>query len=1199
MTQRNRFSAFVILATFFINGVFAQNASCNQWDESNRLIGEQKFQAALDNVLAIRNSLEKSGDSLGETQAIIKATQLQIGIHGYETAVRFLKTASWPKNPPEQLLLHVYYAYSLMQYHTIYGWEIAKREKTVSKESVDLKSWTTEDIALEIQRSFDASMVNEQALDTPSPEWYQDYFQKNNYPPGVRPSLRDAVCYMASAFLLNSQFWSPQEKNEIYLININDLFKKNQTTRSAASAKQIHPFLKSISWLADLRAHHLQKNQNEAALEALYVIHQYTHETLTQESDRNLVIQNLKQVQADLKNKTGPARWWAKGQALLAEMIEQTQEPGRLIEARAQAALGQNFDPTGVAGGFCAPILFRIDSKHADLQMMSSDAAGKPSLLVQSKNLSQIFFRAYPFDFEARVLKLHDNGNYLDQEYLAKIKGNEVKPVFEWSESLPSTPDFSYHRKLITPPLKKPGSYWIIASHRQDFRHEDNSVVSLPFTLTNLVLQTVNSKSGSLQIKVMAGDSGEAIRDAQVTLYRYQWGRSAEVAQTTKSDGEGWCSFKQPPPTAGTYWNYFIVARHNGMHALERDNLYFIDTPTDVTTKAALLYTDRPVYRPDQKILWKTAAYSGSSRKGAFATAPAGTTLRIQLIDPNHQVVEEKTAQTNRFGTTSGEFKVPSGRPLGVWRLVSHGTYSGTTAVTVEEYKRPTFEAEFKDPQQELKLNQKAILQGQARYYFGLPVTNGRVKWRVNRTEVVPEWWAWAGYFGRSRNSGIYSNQPQTLASGMASLEADGTFRLEFTPAADMRKAKQPGTSFLFQAEVDITDESGETRSARKSFRIGFVSIEGNILLKEEFFSADEDVSIPISRMTLDGKPSRGAGKYKIHRIKAPAQTPLPAELPRGPENISYLQDASAADNERFGSADDKRRARWENGFSWTNVIASWPDGQEVAAGSLQHEADGTATVSLKRGLPSGFYRLQYSTTDSSGQDFQMSRPFIVADAKPNLPVPLIVTAKKRSYEVGEQAQFLVHTGLKDQAITFEIFRAGQLQSRKLLRGVQSSALIQIPITNEDRGGFTVVASGVRDHQFFRAEASINVPWTDRNLKLEFATFRDKIRPGATETFRIAVNGLNGNRVSVGAAELIATMYDRSLDIFGPHTLANPLHLYPSRIGAVGNNLSLSWQTGHPIYGQYPNGPSTPTLSADALIFHAHYVSELFLFDFF
>ena len=60
---------------------------------------------------------------------------------------------------------------------------------------------------------------------------------------------------------------------------------------------------------------------------------------------------------------------------------------------------------------------------------------------------------------------------------------------------------------------------------------------------------------------------------------------------------------------------------------------------------------------------------------------------------------------------------------------------------------------------------------------------------------------------------------------------------------------------------------------------------------------------------------------------------------------------------------------------------------------------------------------------------------------------------------------------------------------------------------------------------------TLAVPWDDKELTVEFATFRDKLAPGRRESFRVTVKDAPAaGRSEAGAAELLASMYDRSLD---------------------------------------------------------------------
>jgi len=116
-------------------------------------------------------------------------------------------------------------------------------------------------------------------------------------------------------------------------------------------------------------------------------------------------------------------------------------------------------------------------------------------------------------------------------------------------------------------------------------------------------------------------------------------------------------------------------------------------------------------------------------------------------------------------------------------------------------------------------------------------------------------------------------------------------------------------------------------------------------------------------------------------------------------------------------------------------------------------------------------------------------------------------------------------------------------------------------------------------------EANIFVPWDNKELEISFSSFRDKLAPGGRETWRVSVKTPSGKPAVQGAAELLAYMYDRSLDIFAPHRPPNLLNIYPSRVGAP------SWE---PVLGTAPQAfsedsgwfiiPSYPTFRPDYLV---------------
>ena len=405
-----------------------------------------------------------------------------------------------------------------------------------------------------------------------------------------------------------------------------------------------------------------------------------------------------------------------------------------------------------------------------------------------------------------------------------------------------------------------------------------------------------------LEVLILSGATGRPVAGATVDLYAYNWRKGHAKIETKETDADGRAWFA-PRDRGGSF---FLLAKKGRDVVIDADGFYLGKNGEPGETRAALVYTDRSIYRPGQKLYWKVLAYKGRTDLGRISPE-SGRQAGVWLEDINGQRVAEATVTTNAFGTASGEFVIPAaGRPLGGWRLRT--SPDGYAAVRVEEYKRPTFEVTVKDPEKPLRLNKPAALKGEARYYFGLPVTGGEAVWQVKREPVYPRWWWW----GWREPGGTRS---QTVAGGRAKIDADGAFAVEFTPRADERKdAASSGLSYRYTLTADVTDEGGETRSASRSFRLGFVSVEARAASDAEFLSADAKGKFTVVRTDLNGTPKAGKGSWRVVKLVQPEKALLPADQP-------------LPDQRRFGRsslpADARRPVAGALGDRWTRRPSS------------------------------------------------------------------------------------------------------------------------------------------------------------------------------------------------------------------------------------------------------------------------------------
>ncbi|MFZ2054828.1 MAG: alpha-2-macroglobulin family protein [Candidatus Aminicenantales bacterium] len=1100
----------------------------------DQLIDEQKFEAAAKEAARLREQARGAGDDAGWTWALIKEVQLRTALHGYETSVRFLKEEPWPQSPVQRDMLELLFADSLVTYYAAYSWEINRRERVETKGPVDLRAWTKEQIFAEAWSSLLKVWEDRGRLQDHKAGDFPEFWHSGDYPPGIRDTLRDAVVYLMARVLVDTRSWTPRQSNETFLLDLENLADDPAADKSVPDilhSPSAHPLEKLHALLGDHETWCRSSGRPEAALEARLERLQALHSSFTREEDRALIRSRLSEVLP--KYRKYP--WWAMGQAVLAEFIRSTQEPEALVDARKIAIAGADAYPDSPGGRRCLHLVKSIEAPEYAVDIMKTDSPGTRSIQVTHRNLDHLVFRAFPVDLLERVRTSKDYNILPDWQEAQTILGKQ-KPVAEWETALPPTPDFRDHRTFVDIPIDiAPGLYLVAASARRDFARQKNHIQALPIILTDIVLLKRDDARGGAEALVLAGKTGEPVAGAEVDLYAFDWKKGHTLIETRVTDREGLVRFAHRTQSSGPF---FLLAREGPDIVLESSYLYLYARPRPETISRSLIYTDRSIYRPGQKIYWKILAYKGRQDLGRFQPA-ANASAAVWLVDINGQRVAEAVRTTNEFGTASGEFMIPAaGRPLGAWSL--QASPEGRSMVRVEEYKRPTFEVTVKDPDKPLRLNRPATLTGEARYYFGLPVVSGTAIWQVKRSPVYPRWWWW--------HSG--GGQTQIIAGGRSGLKEDGTFEVSFTPRADERKGGPgSGLTYSYALSVDVTDEGGETRSASRSFRLGFVSVEGRLAAVSGFFRADTQCGFTITRTDLNGTPKPGKGTWRLVKLVQPETTLLPADQPR-PE-IDLDKESKA-----YRTPGDFLRPRWESAPSPESILFLWKEGAEAAKGFVDHDQAGQAVISVAD-LAAGAFRLLYETKDDFGSVCRERLDFLVADKQAAAQLPLLLAAEKTTATVGQTVRLLVHSGWSGQPLFYETFKGGELLSRRWTEAGKDGGVVEIPVGEKLRGGFGVRVTTLRDHQFISQAENIFVPWDNKQLDLSFSSFRDKLTPGGRETWRVSVKTPSGEPAVQGAAELLAYMYDRSLDIFARHFPPYVPNIYPSQAGSPSWMASL------------------------------------------
>ena len=207
-----------------------------------------------------------------------------------------------------------------------------------------------------------------------------------------------------------------------------------------------------------------------------------------------------------------------------------------------------------------------------------------------------------------------------------------------------------------------------------------------------------------------------------------------------------------------------------------------------------------------------------------------------------------------------------------------------------------------------------------------------QVKYRVVREVRMPYWWAGIRGACRGRKpvgNRAWRDRPTPPARSRSSLRP---------PDLSVPEKDEP---FHFQVYTDVTDGSGETRSAQHGLRAGYTALKPP--QRDDWQTNDKAVELKIKTSTLDGQGQLAEGTLKIYRLQEPAQVHRP---PLGGARYRWKE-----------RRPDRRKICQAN---------NWPLGEVVFEQGFATDANGEGTKQLKLGV--GAYRAMLETQDRFGK---------------------------------------------------------------------------------------------------------------------------------------------------------------------------------------------------------------------------------------
>jgi len=1018
----------------------------------------------------------------------------------------------------EAVLGHWYWLYFQQN-----SWRFVQRTATAEPPGEDFTTWDLARILAEIDKHFTLALAADATLKaTPIGDW-DDLLEKGTMPDTYRPTLYDFLAHDALSFYSSGEQAGalPQDTFEIMTDSgifapVDEFLAWQPQTSDTQSTK-----LKAVRLYQALLAFHQNDTDKTAFLDAdLYRLQFGYNQALGPEKD-DLYEAALERFVDQWKDHELSARAiyaWAS--------VVYAQED--YVRARELASEGWDAYPASIGGVQCYNLIQQIEGKSIAIQTERVWNDPLPDIVVTYRNVTRVYFRAVKSDDFTRADWWHLN----DQQRKALPM---AEPVLEWNAELPATSDYQSRTQRVPAPKGLASAfYFLIASHDPFFRQTDNyaAVTSVWVSDLAMVVRRV-TQSGSIEGFVLDARSGRPVANATVTRWRYANDGLYHPTDQMQSDTNGLFRFL---PNADRSESFLIVAESGDQKLATQD--FYVTYPAYTPSgpsEQTVFFTDRSLYRPGQTIHYKGICIHVDKAQDDYRTL-AGRQVTVSFRDVNGQEIAKQQRLSNDYGAFSGSFTAPRDRLMGRMSLTTVYGPAGYTGFNVEEYKRPKFQVQFDPPAEAPKLNTEVVVPGKATAYTGASVGGAKVVWRVVRQVRFPAWRWWVRW---------PTSSSQAIAYGEAATQSDGSFEVRFVAKPDLSVPEEDEPIFEFQVHADVTDTTGETRSADRTVRAGYTALQAAIQV-DAWQTPGKPVELTVQTQSVDDVPEPAEGVVRVYALKQPDRV-IRAAFPPDYYSRPTQDEIDASNNSE-----------------------TWELADMISEQAFKTGAQGQVMIPVS--LAAGIYRAMLSTQDRFGKPVTAQQTIQVVDPQAghfNVRIANCFAAPSWSVEPGESFTALWGTGYDTGSAYVELECRGQVLRAWWTDPNRTQELITQDVTEDMRGGFTLRVTYVRENRAYLNERIVAVPWTNKQLTIAWERFRSLLEPGQKETWTAVITGPDARKA---VAEMVAALYDASLDQYLKHDWIHSFGGFrseSSRLSSRFENSLLSFNAISWWYGSY------------------------------
>jgi uncharacterized protein YfaS (alpha-2-macroglobulin family) len=1115
-------TVFSIVFLFLALSGMSQNQNKHEWHQVDSLSAIGQSQSALDLVIRIYDQSKSASQSDQFVKASLYRMKLESDFEEdyFEKSIARTQLEIQTAQAPVKQILHSVLAELYWRYYQNNRWQILSRSETSNFIAEDIKTWDLKKLVTACMENYSLSLTDKELLKNTPVLTYSEILEKQKDSEKFRPTLFDFLAHRAIDFYSSSEAGLTKPANT-FLMDKSEYFAPTVefAALSIISPDSLSFEFRALKLYQEIIGFHLPDKDPTALVDAeierlsfiheksilpekdsLYLAALYSLEKLfkTHPSSTEIAFEIASQLNGD-ENVVIP---FSEADETIEIVSESKKWDKKKAIGECEAAISRFPESFGAKN--CRSLIESI--KQPSLSVTTNYAAipGKLSLgLVNYKNVKTIYFRLLKINPET------DRDLQEKQQEIRLEKYLSLKAEKSWEQAFPDDGDYRNHSTEIRIPALNPGYYVLLASNDPKFPVKGAIITAATFWESNISYLSRN-ENGNNEIVVLNRESGHPLAGIKVQVFYREYNSNtrkydSKAGAVFATDKSGMVNIPSKKVNKRSNQFYLVFSSKKDKFITESYfSNYFYKNDEPKTIVQTRFFTDRAIYRPGQTIYFKGIVLE---RKGEDVQLQTKSKTTVTFYDANGQVVSKQTLTTNDFGSFSGSFIAPQGLLTGQMTIRCE---TGSVSVQVEEYKRPKFEVTFEPVKGSYKLGETIVAKGKALAYAGSTVSDAKVSYRVVRNASFPYWWGWRG---------MPTSPEMEITNGETSTGSDGTFTITFKAIPDLSVGRKTDPVFNYTVYADVADINGESHSSETGISVGYKALLIKTDLADDI-NLEKNLQFSISTTNLNGEKEAASGTITISKLRKTSQVLYSRKWAK-PDKFTMTKAEFEKDfpGEVYNDEDD---------------VTTWPIESTVFSSNFSTPADSVFKVGNQ--IQAGVYVVEIRTKDAFGEPVLFKKYFNTfqpKSANSDAVSPAFFTLLTPTAEPGQDVKFIIGSPLKNAYIIYEVTHKDKIVSREILTLNKEQKLISIPVKEQYRGNFGISLVFVKNNRTFAMSNLINVPYTNKKLDISFATFRNKLQPGQEEEWQITLRDSKGEKA---VAEMLAGMYDASLDAFVPHS---------------------------------------------------------------